>query len=62
MNRAFLILIIPAMVTSFLWITVGWGWRLAVEVTAAEIAVAVAIVIYLLRRQSARRGGPEANR
>jgi len=62
MNRAFLILIIPAVITSFLWLAFGWGWRLAAIITGAELAVGTAAVIYLLRRQSARRGSPEANR
>jgi hypothetical protein len=62
MNKAFLVIFVPAVVTSFLWLTFGWGWRLAVEVTAAELAFGIAAVIYLQRRQSARRGGPEANR
>jgi hypothetical protein len=62
MNKAFLIVVVPAIITSFLWLAFGWGWRLAAEVTGAELAVAIAGVIYLLRRQSARRDGTEARR
>jgi membrane protein implicated in regulation of membrane protease activity len=62
MNRAFFIIGIPAVITSFLWLAFGWGWRLAAAVTGAELVVAVVAVIYLLRRQSARPDGPEAGR
>jgi membrane protein implicated in regulation of membrane protease activity len=62
MNRALLIVGIPAVVTSFLWLAFGWGWRLAAAVTGAELVVILAGVIYLQRRESARRGGPEASR
>jgi membrane protein implicated in regulation of membrane protease activity len=62
MNRAFFIIGIPAIITSFLWLAFGWGWRLAATVTGAELVVAIVGVIYLLRRQSARPDGPEAGR
>ena len=62
MNKAFLVVFIPAIITSFLWLAFGWGWRLAATVTGAEVVVGIAAVLYLLRRQSARRGGPEASR
>jgi membrane protein implicated in regulation of membrane protease activity len=62
MNRAFFIIGIPAIITSFLWLAFGWGWRLAVVVTGAELVVAILAVIYLLRRQSGRPDGPEAGR
>ncbi|MGH9712738.1 MAG: hypothetical protein ACRD5M_05490 [Candidatus Acidiferrales bacterium] len=62
MNRAFYIIGIPAIITSFLWLLFGWGWRLAAIITGAEIVVATLGVIYLLRRQSARQGGPGAGR
>jgi membrane protein implicated in regulation of membrane protease activity len=62
MNRAFFIIGIPAIVTSFLWLAFGWGWRLAAAVTGVELAVAILAVIYLLRRQSTRPDGPEADR
>jgi membrane protein implicated in regulation of membrane protease activity len=62
MNRAFFIIGIPAIVTSFLWLAFGWGWRLAATVTGVELVVAILAVIYLLRRQRARPDGPEAGR
>jgi hypothetical protein len=62
MNKAFLVVFIPAIITSFLWLAFGWGWRLAATVTGAEVAVGIAAVIYLLKRQSGRRGGPEGSR
>jgi len=62
MNRAFFIIGIPAIVTSFLWLAFGWGWRLAATVTGVEFVVAILAVIYLLRRQRARPDGPEAGR
>jgi len=60
MNRAFFIIGIPAIITSFLWLAFGWGWRLAATVTGVELIVAILAVIYLVRRQSARPDGPKA--
>lgn len=62
MNRAYLLIGIPAVLTSFLWLAFGWGWRLAAVVTGAELAVAFLGVIYLIRRQNARARGPETSR
>jgi membrane protein implicated in regulation of membrane protease activity len=62
MNRAFLIVGIPAFVTSFCWLALGWGWRVATVITGVELVVVIGAVIYLLRRQSARPNGPEASR
>ena len=62
MNRAFYIIGIPAVITSFLWLAFGWGWRVAAVVTGAELAVAILGVVYLLRRQNSRQGGPQAGR
>jgi hypothetical protein len=58
MNRAFLLVFIPAFITSFIWLAFGWGWRFAAVVTGVELAVAIAAVLYLLRRQSPRPGPP----
>jgi membrane protein implicated in regulation of membrane protease activity len=49
-HRAFLIIGIPAFVASFCWFAFGWGLRVAILVTAAELAVVAALAIYLLRR------------
>jgi NADH:ubiquinone oxidoreductase subunit K len=54
MNRSFLIVGIPAVLTSFGWLTFVWGLRLAASVTAVEIAVIVAVVVYIFRRQNQR--------
>ncbi|HTS13053.1 MAG TPA: hypothetical protein VMH00_13115 [Candidatus Limnocylindrales bacterium] len=59
MNRAFLIVGIPGVVTSFCWLAFGWGWRLAVGVTAAELVAFTGVVIYVLRRQSQRASQTE---
>ena len=37
MNRAFYIIAIPAFITSFCWLTFGWGWRFAAMVTRGGI-------------------------
>jgi len=62
MNRAYLIIGIPAVVTSFCWLAFGWGWRVAVIGTGIELAAAVAGFVYLARRQNARARSPEASR
>jgi membrane protein implicated in regulation of membrane protease activity len=62
MNRAFFIIGIPAILTSFLWLAFGWGWKLAAAVTGAELVVAILGVAYLLRRQGTRPDGPDAGR
>jgi hypothetical protein len=55
LNRAFYIIVVPAIVTTFGWVTFGWGWRLAAVITAAEVALVVATVIFLARRQNAQK-------
>jgi len=55
MNRAFYIIVVPAIVTTFGWVTFGWGWRLAAIITAAEIVLVIATVILLARRQNAQK-------
>jgi membrane protein implicated in regulation of membrane protease activity len=62
MNRAYLIVGVPAFITSFCWLAFGWGWRLAAIVTSLELIVVLAAVMYFLRRERARTGGPEGNR
>jgi membrane protein implicated in regulation of membrane protease activity len=54
MNRALLIVGIPALITSFCWLAFGWGWRVAIAVTGTEIVAVTAVVIYLVRRQNQR--------
>lgn len=53
MNRAFYIIGIPAFITSFLYLAVGWGMRVAIPVTLAELAATIGAVIYLRRRKTA---------
>ena len=55
LNRAFYIIVVPAIVTTFGWVTFGWGWRLAAAISGAEIVLVVATVIFLARRQNAQR-------
>ncbi|HKW90120.1 MAG TPA: hypothetical protein VJN21_15320 [Candidatus Acidoferrales bacterium] len=59
MNRAFLIIAIPAFIVSFAWLAFGYGWRVALAVVVLELAAAIGGVVYLRRRgsQTAGRGG-----
>jgi hypothetical protein len=59
MNRAFLIVGIPAVITSFCWLAFGWGWRVAIAVTGAEIVAITAVVVSILRRPKQRANEPE---
>ena len=62
MNRAFYIIAVPAVATSFGWIWFGWGWRLAAMVTAAEIVVGTAAVVWLIRRENAAKAHSDVSR
>ena len=68
MNRAFLIIAIPAFLVSIFWLTLGWGWHMAVIGGCVEIAVGVGVVIYIARRANAAaksragRSGQERDR
>jgi hypothetical protein len=53
MNRAFYIIGIPAFITSFLYLTIGWGFRVSVPVTILELGAAIGGIIYLRRRNAA---------
>ena len=57
MNRAFYIIVIPAIATTFGWVTFGWGWRLATIVTAAEIVAVTGAIVFLVRRQKTQKAG-----
>jgi hypothetical protein len=52
MNRAFLIIAIPAFCVSFAWLAIGYGWKIALVVVLLELAAAIGGVIYLRRRGS----------
>jgi hypothetical protein len=62
MNRAFLIIAIPAFLVSIFWLTLGWGWHTAVVGGCLEIAIGAGVVVYAARRpsvpQSSGPGGP----
>jgi hypothetical protein len=53
MNIAFYIIAIPAFITSFLYLSLGWGFRVSVPVTIVEMAVAIGGRIYMRRRKAA---------
>ncbi|HXT73616.1 MAG TPA: hypothetical protein VN785_07165 [Candidatus Angelobacter sp.] len=56
MNRAFVIIAIPAFIVSFVWLYVGYGMVVAVPVIVAELAVAIGGLIYLRRRAAQSAG------
>jgi hypothetical protein len=66
MNRAFLIIAIPAFLVSIFWLTLGWGWRTALIGGCLEIAIGVGVVVYAARRHNASQnpvaGGSEPRR
>jgi hypothetical protein len=53
MNRAFYIIAVPAFITSFLYLSIGWGFRVSISVTAVELGAAIGGLIYLRRRKAA---------
>jgi hypothetical protein len=66
MNRAFLIIAIPAFLVSIFWLTLGWGWHTALIGGCLEIAIGAGVAAYAARRPSAPQdpgpGGPQAGR
>jgi len=48
MNRAFLIILAPALLVAMTFLAMGWGYR--VSVRAGVIVLAVAAAAHLLRR------------
>lgn len=56
MNRAFLIIAIPAFIVSFTWLAFGYGWKVALVVVLLELAAAIGGVMYLRRRNSRAAG------
>lgn len=64
MNRAFLIVIIPAILTSFCWLAIEWGWGVSAAATGVEIAAVIFGVRYQIQREKtpvAGRSAPDAN-
>jgi hypothetical protein len=57
MNKAFLVIWIPAIATSFYWMYEGYSLRVAIVGTIAELAIAAGVILVLRRRerQAARR-------
>ena len=57
MNKAFLVIWIPAIATSFYWLYEGYSLRAAILGTIAELAIAGGVILFLRRRdkQAARR-------
>jgi hypothetical protein len=57
MNKAFLVIWIPAIATSFYWMYEGYSLRVAIVGTIAELAIAAGVILFLRRRgrQAARR-------
>jgi hypothetical protein len=53
MNIAFYIVAIPAFITSFLYLSLGWGFRVSIPVTAVELIAAIGGLIYMRRRKAA---------
>jgi len=51
MNKAFLVIWIPAFATAFYWLYEGYNLRAAILGTIAMIAVAVGVIFYLRRRE-----------
>jgi hypothetical protein len=51
MNRALLLIAIPAFLVSIFWLTLGWGWRTATVVGCLELAIAIGVVNYLSKRK-----------
>jgi hypothetical protein len=66
MNRAFLIIAIPAFLVSIFWLTLGWGWQTALIGGCLEIAIGTGVAVYAARRPSAPHdpgtNGPQAGR
>ena len=57
MNKAFLVIWIPAFATSFYWLYEGYNLRAAILGTIAMLAIAAGVIFYLRRREkeAARR-------
>ncbi len=58
MNKAFLIILVPAIAVSVAWLTVGWGTRVSAPVGIAMVIVLLVCIFMILRRQGQK---PEAD-
>ena len=50
MNRAFLIIWIPAIAVSFYWMYMGYSLLVAILGTILELAIAVGVILFMRRR------------
>jgi FtsH-binding integral membrane protein len=51
MNKAFLIILVPAILVALWWLTIGWGTRVSLPVGVVMMAVLFGCVFLILRRQ-----------
>jgi len=51
MNKAFLVIWIPAFATAFYWLYEGYDLRAAILGTIAMVGVAIGVIFYLRRRE-----------
>jgi len=56
MNRAFIVIAVPALITSFCWLLYDWGLRVAIPVTLVELAIAAGVIIHVRRRERSEAG------
>jgi len=47
MNKALLVIVVPALLVATFWLTLGWGWRTAALGAFAGIVTLVGIAVYL---------------
>ena len=59
MNKSYLIILVPAVIVSLAWLTVGWGTRVSLPVGVAMLVILLGTVFAVLRRKAQN---PHANR
>jgi hypothetical protein len=59
MNKAYLIILVPAVIVSLAWLTVGWGTRVSLPVGVVMLVVIFGTIFAVLRRKA---GKPQAGR
>ncbi len=60
MNRAFLVVLAPAVVVSSCWMAFLWGLRVAVPGALVEVAVFAGVIVYVRRKEAGRAESPAA--
>lgn len=58
MNKAFLVIWIPAIATTFYWMYEGYNLRVAIFGTIVELAIAAGVILFLRRRQQQKQASP----